>query len=86
MDPVPKTPTLVASTTNTYSCSIAESRVRERSLQAVQSQQSLINPTYNSKEDEEEVNYFKSAQWEVLAHLPRPPTNNPPGHQMEPPF
>lgn len=65
MDPTPNTPTptLVASTGNAYSCTIAESKLRERELGGFISEQSGNLDATIGIEDISEVNYFKSAQW-----------------------
>ncbi|QSZ34424.1 hypothetical protein DSL72_006016 [Monilinia vaccinii-corymbosi] len=64
--------TLVASTNDAYSCSIATSHVRERELRAKDKDEAqkgigecLRDAGLESGrgEEEEEVNYFKSAQW-----------------------
>lgn len=74
MDPPPNIPTLVASTANAYSCSIGESRNRERALQDIQSQRFAAHPPSNTTEDEQESNYFKSAQW--CSPTPSPHSNS----------
>lgn len=63
MEQTTKTPNLVASTSDTYCCSIAESRIRERRLQDVKTLDIGAVPPVESNEDLLEVNYFKSAQW-----------------------
>lgn len=66
MDPVAKTPMLVASTGETYNNSIAEPKLRERELRDSISKESQdLNPKAEIVNDSE-VNYFKSAQWWVL--------------------
>jgi len=60
MEQISKIPTLVASTIDTYCCSILESRIRESKLKdALVPEQT----TRASTEEHLEVNYFKSAQW-----------------------
>ncbi|KAI1006942.1 hypothetical protein K3495_g1273 [Podosphaera aphanis] len=54
-----ESPGLVASTRDYYSCSIAESRNREKDIQNAISS----IPTSRKREDEAESNYFKSTQW-----------------------
>jgi hypothetical protein len=62
MEGISKAPSLVASTSDTYCCSIAESRVLEDRLKDVQSpERNAVGP--GPKEEELEANYFKSAQW-----------------------
>lgn len=58
MEDTRKSPGLVASTGDTYSCSIAESWERETKLQGGQ----LQGPKPSGLENLE-ANYFKSAQW-----------------------
>ena len=53
-----KAPNLVASTTDIYCCSVAESKLRESKLQ-----HDDATPSLKTNEDGNEVNYFKSAQW-----------------------
>lgn len=72
MDLPTKTPTLVASTGDTFNCSIAESRARERALQNAQSDPASI---LHIAEDEQESNYFKGAQW-YMSHPSLDLTNN----------
>ncbi|KAK0119680.1 hypothetical protein ONS95_011116 [Cadophora gregata] len=57
-----KTPRLLASTGDTYSCTIAESGMRERDLRIGTPE---LDTTGTSLDDEidSEANYFKSAQW-----------------------
>jgi hypothetical protein len=63
MEPISKTPTLVASTHATYSCTIAESKLNEREILDAATDKGR-NLTSNSRTvDDSEVNYFKSAQW-----------------------
>jgi hypothetical protein len=63
MEGISRAPSLVASTSDTYCCSIAESKVREDRLKDVQSsEQDGIAPG-SSKEEGLKVNYFKSTQW-----------------------
>jgi hypothetical protein len=61
-----KTPRLVASTADTYCCSIAESRVRERTFQDLQSEENQATGPLKEKPGDSEANYFKSAQWYAL--------------------
>ncbi|KAA8571260.1 hypothetical protein EYC84_000588 [Monilinia fructicola] len=64
-----KTPTLVASTNDIYSCSIADSYVREKELRGKDVGQEGVEEYLQEvgqekgRVEEEEVNYFKSAQW-----------------------
>ncbi|PSS16721.1 hypothetical protein M430DRAFT_19694 [Amorphotheca resinae ATCC 22711] len=57
------TPPLVASTTETYCCSIKESRLRERRLQHDDSAETRSLSPVEESEGDSEVNYFKSVQW-----------------------
>ncbi|KAL2070507.1 hypothetical protein VTL71DRAFT_13533 [Oculimacula yallundae] len=62
MEEQPKLPRLLASTGDTYSCSIAESRARESNLQ--DATPDIGSETARTdKEEDLEANYFKSAQW-----------------------
>ncbi|KAE9371386.1 WD40 repeat-like protein [Stipitochalara longipes BDJ] len=63
MEQISKAPSLVASTSDTYCCSIADSRTRESRLQDVPSQEQGANPIGSMKDEERESNYFKSSQW-----------------------
>lgn len=63
MDQGSKAPTLVASTSDTYCCSVAESKVREGQLRDILSLDETAIPPANTLEDDLEVNYFKCAQW-----------------------
>ena len=65
-----RVPSLKASTSDTYCCSIAKSRLRESKLQDVPSQEQLANQGGSMKDEELESNYFKSAQWFALISLP----------------
>ncbi|KAB8298314.1 hypothetical protein EYC80_002043 [Monilinia laxa] len=64
-----KTPALVASTNDIYSCSITDSYVRERELRGKDWGQEWVEECLHEAGQEkgrgkaEEVNYFKSAQW-----------------------
>lgn len=70
-----KTPTLVASTNDIYSCSIADSYVREKELRGKDVGQEGVEEYLQEvgqekgRVEEEEVNYFKSAQWYVYPML-----------------
>lgn len=65
MDPVAKTPTLVASTGETYNYSIAESKLRESELRdAISKEHQDLSPAAENENDSE-FNYFKSVQWWV---------------------
>jgi telomerase Cajal body protein 1 len=58
-----KMPALVASTGATYSCSIAESKLREREVRdAISEDRQDLGPISSGNADFE-ANYFKSAQW-----------------------
>ena len=67
----PKTPSVVASTLNTYSCSIVNSLIRERKLQPIEDPTNHNAtsppkiPTGHIEDPKNEVNYFKSAQWQI---------------------
>jgi telomerase Cajal body protein 1 len=63
MDPISNTPALVASTGATYSCTIAESKLRERERRDAASQDGQDLAPVSSSSDDFESNYFKSAQW-----------------------
>ncbi len=75
MEDTLKLPRLLASTGDTYCCSIADSRSRERNLEEDGQAEAEILATVEfdvyskvekgSSRDEDalEVNYFKSAQW-----------------------
>jgi hypothetical protein len=63
MDPISKTPILVASTGTTYSCAIAQSKLRERELRDVASKERRDSTPISDHPNDLEVNYFKSAQW-----------------------
>jgi hypothetical protein len=67
---VQKDPELVASSGVVYSCSIAESRVRERTLRkghgnAIAREGDEVETRSNASKDEAEIemNYFRSMQW-----------------------
>jgi len=62
METAPNTPRLVASTADTYCCSIAESRIRESKLQDVQAEGNQQANVTEGKEADTEVNFFKSAE------------------------
>ncbi|KAG4432246.1 hypothetical protein IFR05_012279 [Cadophora sp. M221] len=62
MENVTKTPRLLASTGDTYSCTIAESRIRERNPKDGTAELETATARIENAEDLE-VNYFKSAQW-----------------------
>ncbi|PVH82194.1 hypothetical protein DL98DRAFT_415466 [Cadophora sp. DSE1049] len=57
-----KTPRLLASTGNIYSCTIAESRIREQNLRDGTPELETAAARTENEEDLE-ANYFKSAQW-----------------------
>lgn len=57
-----KAPRLLASTVDTYSCTIAESRIRERDPRDGTPELDK-GPTRLDHEEDLEANYFKSAQW-----------------------
>jgi hypothetical protein len=63
MEQISKAPNLVASTSDTYCCSIADSKIRESKLQDVQSLGEDVTPSGAANDEELETNYFKSAQW-----------------------
>ncbi|KAF7869883.1 hypothetical protein EAF04_004667 [Stromatinia cepivora] len=72
MEIINKKPTLVASTNNTYSCSIAASHVRERELREKDAGSEGIEEFVEDeglrgdqqvRDEDLEVNYFKSVQW-----------------------
>jgi telomerase Cajal body protein 1 len=63
MDPISKTPTLVASTGTTYSCTIGQSKLREKELRDVASKERQDFTPIIDHANDLEVNYFKSAQW-----------------------
>jgi hypothetical protein len=63
MEPISKTPTLVASTRATYSCTIAESKLNERELLDAATEEAQDLTSNSGIFDNSEVNYFKSAQW-----------------------
>ncbi|KAI9641736.1 hypothetical protein NHQ30_009592 [Ciborinia camelliae] len=75
METINKKPNLVASTNNTYSCSIASSHVRERNLlekdapagqegvEGVQDVGQRGGQGQEMRDEDLEVNYFKSTQW-----------------------
>jgi hypothetical protein len=63
MEPTLRTPKLVASTGDTYCCSIAESKTRQESLPAPGVSGDELPREAN--EEDAESNYFKSAQWQV---------------------
>lgn len=63
METISKTPTLVASTRATYSCTIAESKLNERELLDTVAEKSQNIISNNGAVDDSEVNYFKSAHW-----------------------
>lgn len=72
-DQLPKlTPTLVASTLDTYSCTIAESLLRERKLRNAAStvdnaaEETPLSIPEGIDDPYCEVNYFKNAQWLVV--------------------
>jgi hypothetical protein len=60
MDLKTRTPKIVASTTDTYCCTVKESRIREVKLQDASPGD---NVQTGGIDGETEVNYFKSAQW-----------------------
>lgn len=62
MENFTKTPRLLASTEDTYSCTIAESRIRESNLKDGTEELETVAAKIENAEDLE-VNYFKSAQW-----------------------
>ncbi|KAL3418477.1 WD repeat domain-containing protein [Phlyctema vagabunda] len=64
-DTPPNRPTLVASTAGTYCCSISESWDREERVQdEAQRDSESVEPESGARSAEDnEVNYFKSAQW-----------------------
>lgn len=70
MDQISKTPSLVASTSDTYCCSIADSKVRESRLKDALSLNEPSTPSADIKEEDLEANYFKSAQWYKPNSLP----------------
>jgi hypothetical protein len=84
MEQTSKSPKLVASTSDTYCCSIADSRIRENKLQDVPSQEQDAVPLPSMKDEELELNYFKNAQWYVPFPMVFNPSNHAPGLQMEP--
>ncbi|KAH7355139.1 WD40-repeat-containing domain protein [Rhexocercosporidium sp. MPI-PUGE-AT-0058] len=57
-----RSPRLLASTGDTYSCTIAESRTRESNLEDGTAELETVAVRSGSEEDIE-ANYFKSAQW-----------------------
>jgi hypothetical protein len=68
MDQAPRTPNIVASTAETYCCSISESRSRETTAKDGLSASNIplvgghdSDRIFSVQDDE--VNYFKSAQW-----------------------
>jgi telomerase Cajal body protein 1 len=63
MEQILKAPNLVASTSDTYCCSIADSKIRESKLQGVQSLGEDVTPSGAANDEELETNYFKNAQW-----------------------
>ena len=63
MERASKAPSLIASTSDIYCCSIADSRLRESKPQDVSSQEQSSNHRSSMKDEELESNYFKSAQW-----------------------
>ncbi|KAE8448672.1 hypothetical protein EG329_009098 [Mollisiaceae sp. DMI_Dod_QoI] len=63
MEEIPKVPNLVGSTADTYSCSIAESWVRESINNNVQPPESDSGARDWLSDGGLEFNYFKSAQW-----------------------
>lgn len=63
MERISKAPSLVASTSDTYCCSIAESKRREGRLKDTQSPEQDVTGPVDTKDEELEANYFKSAQW-----------------------
>jgi hypothetical protein len=84
MDQISRAPRLVASTSDTYCCSIATSKVRESKLQDVRLGEEEVNLPAEIRDEEFESNYFKSAQWYDLTHFIVKPSNRFPGRQMEP--
>jgi hypothetical protein len=61
METLSKTPRLIASTEDTYCCTIPEFRARVNKLQDVQVPKGKAAELDN--EDDKETNYFKCAQW-----------------------
>ena len=57
--------TLVASTADTYSCSIAESRFREAQENNGETAEAAAWVPEITTDQEIEVNYFKNTQWYV---------------------
>jgi hypothetical protein len=84
MDQISRAPRLVASTSDTYCCSIAKSKVRESKLQDVRFGGEEVNLSADMRDEEFESNYFKSAQWYDPALFIIKPSNHSPGRQMEP--
>lgn len=86
MEDYSKTPRLAASTGSTYCCSITDSRIRERERQrnhdatSDERTDSVLSPSEESTreetsrcgfEDDMEVNYFKSVQWQAPSTPPQ---------------
>jgi len=60
MEAIPKkTPTLAASTVDTYCCSVAESKLREN----IQTGESEVPTQAEANEETQGTNYFKSLHW-----------------------
>jgi hypothetical protein len=74
-DKILRTPSLVASTSDTYCRSIAESKIRENKLKDVESQEQEYTFIKGMKDEELESNYFKSAQWYGLILMSLNPSN-----------
>jgi len=86
MEGISKSPSLVASTSDLYCCSIAESRVREGNLKDDQSLEQDTTAPKLLKDEDLEANYFKSVQWCDSTPSTIIPSNFPPGPRMEHPF
>jgi hypothetical protein len=84
MDRISRAPRLVASTSDTYCCSIANSKVRESKLQEVRFGDEEVYLPADNRDEEFESNYFKSAQWYDPTHFIIKRSNHSPGRQMEP--
>jgi hypothetical protein len=83
MEQISRAPRLVASTSDTYCCSIANSKVRESKLQDVRFGEEVNLPA-DMRDEEFESNYFKSAQWYDPTLFIIKPSKHSPGRQMEP--
>jgi hypothetical protein len=76
--------TLVASTADTYSCSIAESRFRESQGNHGETAKGAPRIPEITVEQESEVNYFKHTQWYDPNPALQLPISRLPGPQMAP--